>query len=101
MYIIMSRLLRMHTVILMFESAFFGLFVSCILMDQLRAILNDETTVEALQHRGSHRPNMPKYQLLIEVFGPGHPMLWLLPCAKLKHSERSKGPPLFSHEEAV
>ncbi|XP_017858521.1 PREDICTED: palmitoyltransferase ZDHHC3-like [Drosophila arizonae] len=80
----------MHTLILMLESAFFGLFVSFILMDQLHAILYDETAVEAIQHRGSYRPNLPKYQLLSEVFGPGHPISWLLPCAKLKHSERHK-----------
>ncbi|TDG48619.1 hypothetical protein AWZ03_004948 [Drosophila navojoa] len=77
----------MHTLILMLESAFFGLLASFILMDQLYAILHDETTVEAIQHKGPYRPHLSKYQLLTEVFGPEHPMLWLLPCSKLNHSE--------------
>uniref|UniRef100_A0A1B6MPS2 Palmitoyltransferase n=1 Tax=Graphocephala atropunctata TaxID=36148 RepID=A0A1B6MPS2_9HEMI len=39
----------LHCVILVLESALFGMFVMAILYDQLEAIANDETTIEQLQ----------------------------------------------------
>lgn len=39
----------LHSVILVLESALFGMFVLAILYDQLEAIANDETTIEQLQ----------------------------------------------------
>ncbi|KAK9754871.1 DHHC palmitoyltransferase [Popillia japonica] len=73
----------MHCVILLLESALFGLFVSAILTDQLQAILSDETGIEQIQKQGPYRPNKPKMLLLSEVCGRQHPLLWILPCSKL------------------
>lgn len=89
---------RIHSVILLLESALFGLFVTAIMVDQLHAILYDETAVEAIQQKGTYRPNRRKYQLLADVFGRGHPALWLLPCASLNHSARYYDTPLLSHD---
>jgi len=91
-------LFRIHSVILMLVSALFGLFVTAIMVDQLHAILYDETAVEAIQQKGTYRPNRRKYQLLADVFGRGHPALWLLPCTSLNHASRYHDTPLLSHE---
>lgn len=58
----------------------FGMFVAAILVDQIQAILSDETAVEQVQNQGPYRPHKPKLALLSEVCGRGHPILWLLPC---------------------
>ncbi|CAH0560695.1 unnamed protein product [Brassicogethes aeneus] len=71
----------MHCVILMLESALFGMFVAAILVDQIQAILNDETAVEQVQHQGPYRAHKEKMALLMEVCGRQHPFLWLLPCS--------------------
>ncbi|XP_049825565.1 palmitoyltransferase ZDHHC7 isoform X2 [Aethina tumida] len=71
----------MHCVILLLESALFGMFVSAILVDQIQAILSDETAVEQVQHQGPFRPHKEKMALLAEVCGRQHPFLWLLPCS--------------------
>lgn len=73
----------MHCVILLLESALFGIFVSAILTDQIQAILGDETTVEHAQKQGPYRPHKPKIALLSEVCGRTHPFLWLLPCTSV------------------
>ncbi|KAF4522476.1 hypothetical protein B566_EDAN002561 [Ephemera danica] len=73
-----SRIL--HSVLLVLESALFGLFVVAILVDQLSAILNDSTAVEQLQQTGPYRPGRTARALLSEVCGEGHPIFWLLPC---------------------
>lgn len=70
----------MHCIILLLESALFGIFVSAILTDQIQAILGDETTVEHAAKQGPYRPHKPKLALLSEVCGRTHPLLWLLPC---------------------
>lgn len=46
----------LHSVILLLESGLFGLFVVAIMVDQLHAILYDETAIEQLQMKGSYRP---------------------------------------------
>lgn len=86
---------RLHCVILVVESALFGMFVSAILVDQFQAIFSDETAVEQVQHQGPFRPHKPKWALLTEVCGRSHPVLWLLPCAGVpKYVED----PLISHD---
>lgn len=82
----------------MFEALVFGVFVTAIMNDQLYAILHDETAVEAIQQKGAYRLNRRKYQLLTEVFGHGHPLLWLLPCDSVSHFARYQEIPLLSHE---
>lgn len=73
----------MHCVILLLESALFGMFVSAILVDQLQAIFGDETTVEQVKKQGPYRPHKPKLALLGEVCGKQHPLLWVLPCTSV------------------
>ncbi|XP_059145307.1 palmitoyltransferase ZDHHC3-like [Physella acuta] len=68
-----------HSVILVIESILFGLFVIAIGCDQLSAILNDETAVEHVKKEGSYRGKKSRLVLLQEVFGRGHPLLWLWP----------------------
>lgn len=60
------------------------MFVSAILVDQIQAIITDETAVEQVQNQGPYRPHKPKMTLLSEVFGREHPFLWLLPCSSAK-----------------
>lgn len=85
----------MHCVILLLESALFGMFVSAILVDQLQAILGDETAVEQVQHQGPYRPHKPKMALLSEVCGKEHPLLWLLPCSSMTQKYDSR---LLDHQ---
>nr|CAD7443392.1 unnamed protein product [Timema bartmani] len=87
-----SRIL--HCVILVLESALFGMFVSAILVDQLQAIFSDETAVEQLQKQGPYRPHKSRLALLSEVCGRVHPMMWLLPCGGVS---RGRDEPLISH----
>lgn len=70
----------MHCIILLLESALFGMFVAAILIDQLQAIFGDETAVEQVQQKGPYRAHKSKFALLSEVCGRQHPLLWLLPC---------------------
>uniref|UniRef100_A0A7E4VAK3 Palmitoyltransferase n=1 Tax=Panagrellus redivivus TaxID=6233 RepID=A0A7E4VAK3_PANRE len=74
-----------HTICLGIESALFGLFVLAVSCDQLQAIFNEETMVESIQRRGlrRRRQRRPKFELLREVCGPGHWLLWILPCNSL------------------
>uniref|UniRef100_A0A914P427 Palmitoyltransferase n=2 Tax=Panagrolaimus TaxID=55784 RepID=A0A914P427_9BILA len=75
-----------HTICLGIESALFGLFVVAVSCDQLQAIFNEETIVEAVMRRNTRRrraPKRPKRELLGEVCGPGHWTLWMLPCNSL------------------
>lgn len=85
----------MHCVILLLESALFGMFVAAILVDQLQAILGDETAVEQVQHQGPFRPHKPKMALLGEVCGKQHPLLWLLPCTSITQKFDSR---LLDHQ---
>lgn len=84
----------MHCVILVLISALFGMFVSAILVDQVQAIVTDETAIEQVQNKGPYRPHKPRMKLLSEVFGREHPMLWLLPCSSTK---RKLDTPLIDH----
>ncbi|CAD5206163.1 unnamed protein product [Bursaphelenchus okinawaensis] len=71
-----------HTIGLSVESALFGLFVLAVSCDQIQAIFNDETVIEALQ-RGFNRRRRKrrgKCALLRDVCGPRHWSLWMLPC---------------------
>ncbi|XP_070551437.1 palmitoyltransferase ZDHHC3-like isoform X2 [Ptychodera flava] len=83
-----------HTVILIVESILFGLFVTAILCDQLTAIFDDETGVEAVQKKSDELPRAkkPKMALLSEVFGRGPMILWLFPCQQLSSSSYSTTP---------
>lgn len=88
---------RLHSVLLLLESALFGLFVIAIMVDQMHAIMYDETAVEAVQlNKGLYRPYRPKYMLLADVCGRGHPALWLLPCAG--NNGKKYDTPLLSHD---
>ncbi|CAD5208826.1 unnamed protein product [Bursaphelenchus xylophilus] len=74
-----------HTIGLSVESALFGLFVLAVSCDQMQAIFNDETVIEALQ-RGFNRRRRRrrgKWHLLQDVCGPSHWSLWMLPCVSL------------------
>ncbi|XP_034943900.1 palmitoyltransferase ZDHHC7 [Chelonus insularis] len=75
-----SRIL--HSVILVLESALFGMFVVAILVDQFQAILGDETAIERLQggHHYHHHKSRRAFTLLSQVCGKSHPIFWLLPC---------------------
>ncbi|XP_023327526.1 palmitoyltransferase ZDHHC3 isoform X1 [Eurytemora carolleeae] len=70
----------LHSVLLVMESFLFGMFVIAIGCDQFEAILSDETMVEQVKKQGSFRPRKPKLALLAEVFGRGHPVMWVFPC---------------------
>jgi len=74
-----------HSICLTIESILFGLFVIAVSCDQLQAIFNDETVVEAFQRRGARRQRVErsKWRLLSDVCGPGHWMFWILPCSSL------------------
>uniref|UniRef100_A0A9J2P740 Palmitoyltransferase n=1 Tax=Ascaris lumbricoides TaxID=6252 RepID=A0A9J2P740_ASCLU len=80
----------LHTIFLSIESALFGLFVSAVSCDQLQAIFNDETAVEAVQ-RGNNRlekvGRRSKRALLREVCGTDSVVMWFVPCSSLP-SER-------------
>lgn len=73
----------MHCLILLIESALFGMFVTAILVDQLQAIFGDETAVEQVQHKGPYRAHKSKFALLSEVCGRQQPLFWLLPCTSV------------------
>ncbi|KAL3998069.1 DHHC palmitoyltransferase family protein [Acanthocheilonema viteae] len=76
----------LHTIFLSIESALFGLFVLAVSCDQVQAILNDETAVEAAQRKGFHNRvslSRSKITLIREVCGNGPMILWLLPCSTL------------------
>lgn len=85
---------RLHSVLLLLESALFGLFVIAIMVDQMHAILYDETAIEALQLKG-YRPYRPKLMLLKDVCG-AHPALWLIPCSSINNKKYDT--PLLSHD---
>ncbi|VDP19133.1 unnamed protein product [Onchocerca flexuosa] len=64
----------LHTIFLSIESALFGLFVLAVSCDQIQAILNDETAVEAVQRKGFHNrvaQSRSKITLIREVCGNG------------------------------
>ncbi|XP_044253865.1 palmitoyltransferase ZDHHC7 [Tribolium madens] len=84
----------MHSVILLLISTLFGMFVSAILVDQIQAIVTDETAVEQVQNQGPYRPHKPKMTLLSDVFGREHPLFWLMPCSSTK---RKLDTPLINH----
>lgn len=87
-----SKLL--HCIILLLESILFGMFVCAILVEQIQAILGDETYIEQVQQTGPYRPQKPKLALLSEVCGRQHPMMWLLPCTGV---HRKLDVPLIDH----
>lgn len=64
------------------------------MVDQMHAILYDETPVEALQFKGAYKSSYPKLMLLADVCGRGHPIFWLLPCSETKRYDT----PLLSHD---
>lgn len=86
----------LHSVVLLIESALFGLFVCAIMVDQLHAILYDETAIEAVQMKGPYRYNRPKLLLMAEVCGKGHPLLWFFPCSSVNRKYHDE--PLLNHE---
>lgn len=85
---------RLHSVLLLLESSLFGLFVIAIMIDQMHAILYDESPIEALQYKGSYRVTHPKLLLLADVCGRTHPLCWLFPCTEAKTYDT----PLLSHD---
>lgn len=95
---------------LLLESALFGLFVVAIMVDQMAAIMWDETAVEAVQLRSnggrygpSYRPASRsirgKLKLLADVCGRENPALWLLPCTSGDTGGVSNAS--FSYEEPL
>jgi hypothetical protein len=87
----------LHSVVLLLESGLFGLFVVAIMVDQLHAILYDETPIEALQSRGTFRPGKQKMALLRDVCGRSHPICWLLPCTTLNNRKYELDDALLNH----
>lgn len=77
----------LHTIFVSIESALFGLFVCAVSCDQLQAIFNDETAIEAVQ-RGSSRlkkvVKRSKKNLLGEVCGTDSIVMWFLPCSSMR-----------------
>ncbi|XP_048254354.1 palmitoyltransferase ZDHHC3-like [Haliotis rufescens] len=69
----------LHSIILVIESILFGLFVIAIGCDQISSILNDETAVEHVKREGPRRQKKSTMALFQEVFGRGHPLVWLCP----------------------
>lgn len=68
----------LHSILLFLESTLFGLFVLCIMVDQMHAIIYDEP--EGGQQKGKGAPaHRPKMAMLREVCGRGPVLLWLLP----------------------
>ncbi|TGZ48100.1 Uncharacterized protein DBV15_04367 [Temnothorax longispinosus] len=91
----------LHCVILVLESALFGMFVVAILVDQFQAILGDETAVERVQgiQQRYHNKNTPRtFTLLSQVCGKSHPILWLLPCHNPPRYSFRKDAYLIDHE---
>lgn len=88
----------LHCVLLLLESALFGLFVIAIMFDQLSAIFGDETAIEAIQNRGPYRNSRQKMALLREICGREHPLLWLLPCKSNHMHQRVRDTPLLSYD---
>lgn len=91
----------LHCVILVLESALFGMFVIAILVDQFQAILSDETAVEHVQdiHQRYHNKNTPRtFTLLSQVCGKSHPIFWLLPCHNPPRYSFRKDAYLIDHE---
>ncbi|CAL8068097.1 unnamed protein product [Calicophoron daubneyi] len=88
-----------HMVALVAICCLFGLFVFAILSDQYKAIVEDETAIEALQNRvrpsihdaeiGYLPRRLSKSDLFREVFGGAPMYLWLLPCPFLFKSSKS------------
>ncbi|KAI6222109.1 Palmitoyltransferase [Aphelenchoides besseyi] len=77
-----------HTVCLSIEASLLGLFVLAVSCDQLQAIFNDETIIEAIQRRTINRRRQlrhGKWALLRAVCGERHWSLWALPCFSLTH----------------
>ncbi|XP_012257947.2 palmitoyltransferase ZDHHC3-A [Athalia rosae] len=93
-----SRIL--HCVILVLESALFGMFVVAILVDQFQAILGDETAIERIQgHNHHHNKTTPRtLTLLAQVCGKSHPALWLLPCHNPPRYSCRKDAHLIDHQ---
>lgn len=90
-----SQARLLHSVLLFLESALFGLFVIAIMVDQIHAILYDETAVEAVQQKGGYK-NRPKMALLSDVCGRGPILFWFLPCSNV--SSKKYDAPLLSHD---
>ncbi|KAI5751049.1 hypothetical protein M8J77_003726 [Diaphorina citri] len=55
-----SRVVRLHSIVLLIEAVMFGLFVLTILYDQIEAIIHDETGIEQLAALGSGSSDTPK-----------------------------------------
>lgn len=91
-----SQARLLHSVLLFLESTLFGLFVVCIMVDQMHAILYDETAVEQVQQKG-RQSYKPKMALLKEVCGRGPVVMWFLPCAS-GSAARKYDTPLLSHD---
>jgi ribosomal protein L40E len=79
-----------HVVSLLIESSLFALFTSMILYDQVTAIIDDETAVEARKRetgklkRVNRKRQVSTLSKMREVFGPGSYWLWLIPCSRRK-----------------
>lgn len=84
----------LHSILLFLESTLFGLFVVCIMVDQMHAIIYDESAVEAAHQKGKQPHHRPKMVLLREVCGRGPVCLWLLPLAVSRRHDT----PLLSHD---
>ncbi|XP_065055906.1 palmitoyltransferase ZDHHC3-like [Rhopilema esculentum] len=69
-----------HVVILLVVCSLFSLFVLCIMYDQIYSIYNDITLIEQVQ-KEERQNSKPKMALLMEIFGRGPKILWLLPCS--------------------
>jgi len=84
-----------HVVTLLIEASLFGLFTAMVLYDQVYAIIDDETAVEARKREtGKLKGPVRKRQVtnltkMREVFGPGSYWSWLLPRANRKGTNHS------------
>lgn len=67
------------------------------MVDQMHAILYDETAIEALQLKYNRHQYRPKLMLLKDVCG-AQPALWLLPCSSIGNKKYDYDMPLLTHD---
>ncbi|XP_012344683.1 palmitoyltransferase ZDHHC3-A isoform X3 [Apis laboriosa] len=89
----------LHCVILVLESALFGMFVIAMLVDQFQGILGEENIMEHMQNSHHYKRNSSRTLILLsEVCGKSHPILWMFPCQNPPRYTFRKDAYLIDHE---
>ncbi|KZC15111.1 PREDICTED: palmitoyltransferase ZDHHC3 [Dufourea novaeangliae] len=88
-----------HCVVLVLESALFGMFVIAVLVEQFLGILSEENPMEHVQSNHHYKRNSSRtFVLLSQVCGKSHPILWMLPCQNPPKYTFRKDAYLIDHE---